>query len=94
MSRRNNVRGPTSALTEFLKVIIINYRARCFFITDLLLFQSQGITPTTIAARAATRTQNQVQVEPEAGPSTAPVRRNTSNSKRSRRVRGDSAQLN
>jgi hypothetical protein len=62
-----------------------------FFDTDLLLFQSQGITPTTIAARAATRRQNQVQVDPEAGPSTAPVTRNSSN--RSRRVR-DSAQLN
>ncbi|KAF5344081.1 hypothetical protein D9758_008903 [Tetrapyrgos nigripes] len=42
---RNNVRGPTSALTEFLR--------------------SSGITPTTVARRAATRNQD----EPVAGPS-------------------------
>ncbi|KAI0339480.1 RNI-like protein [Trametopsis cervina] len=45
MSRRNNVRGPTSALTEFLR--------------------EQGITPTTVARRAQTRTTEQ----PVAGPS-------------------------
>ncbi|PPQ73574.1 hypothetical protein CVT24_007460 [Panaeolus cyanescens] len=46
---RNNVRGPTSALTEFLR--------------------AQGITPTTVANRAATRqNQNQGQ-QAEAGPS-------------------------
>ncbi|KAF5386700.1 hypothetical protein D9615_002106 [Tricholomella constricta] len=45
MSRNNNVRGPTSALTEFLK--------------------ASGITPTTIARRAATQQDEQ----PVAGPS-------------------------
>ncbi|KAF5318044.1 hypothetical protein D9619_012123 [Psilocybe cf. subviscida] len=50
---RNNVRGPTSALTEFLR--------------------SQGITPTTVANRAATRnrTQQPADAQPEAGPSNA-----------------------
>ncbi|KAG5642850.1 hypothetical protein DXG03_002027 [Asterophora parasitica] len=45
MSRNNNVRGPTSALTEFLR--------------------ASGITPTTVARRAATQNDDQ----PVAGPS-------------------------
>ncbi|KAJ7212921.1 RNI-like protein [Mycena pura] len=45
----SNVRGPMSALTEFLR--------------------STGITPTTIARRAATRDQDETQNQPEAGPS-------------------------
>ncbi|KAF8638840.1 hypothetical protein AX17_001898 [Amanita inopinata Kibby_2008] len=53
MSRRasNNVRGPTSALTEFLR--------------------ESGITPTTVARRAATRNQDQPEQtqQPVAGPS-------------------------
>ncbi|KAL0958192.1 hypothetical protein HGRIS_000355 [Hohenbuehelia grisea] len=55
---RNNVRGPTSALTEFLR--------------------TQGITPTTVARRAATRAQNQDENQPEAGPSTPRRRGNGS----------------
>ncbi|KAE9410577.1 RNI-like protein [Gymnopus androsaceus JB14] len=46
---RNNVRGPTSALTDFLR--------------------EHQITPTTVAARAATANQNQPQ--PVAGPSSS-----------------------
>ncbi|KAH9483476.1 DNA repair protein rhp7 [Psilocybe cubensis] len=48
---RNNVRGPTSALTEFLR--------------------ASGITPSTIASRAATRNQQRAEEQPVAGPSRA-----------------------
>ncbi|KAF8162684.1 hypothetical protein B0H34DRAFT_692552 [Crassisporium funariophilum] len=75
MSRTNNVRGPTSALTDFLR--------------------ASGITPTTIANRAATRVRPQDQDQPVAGPSTAqesePItsaNRSTARSRRSTRASG------
>ena len=60
---RNNVRGPTSALTEFLKVSqhhILEFDQEC--LKDRL--QASGITATSIARRNATRDR-----EPVAGPS-------------------------
>ncbi|KAF8891110.1 hypothetical protein CPB84DRAFT_1939292 [Gymnopilus junonius] len=66
---RNNVRGPTSALTEFLR--------------------DSGITPTTIARRAATRAQPQAaeqnEEQPVAGPSRAPDAESSARSGRPRR---------
>lgn len=60
---RNNVRGPTSALTEFLRVCEL-YDLSTFWRLNHIFFQESGITPTTIARRAATREQ-----QPVAGPS-------------------------
>jgi DNA repair protein RAD7 len=58
---RNNVRGPTSALTEFLKV---GPQFRPTHLTELF-YQESGITPTTIARR------REAQRQPVAGPSNA-----------------------
>jgi hypothetical protein len=63
MSRSNNVRGPTSALTEFLKVCQIDDISTVLE-TQSHFFQESGITPTTVARRVATREQ-----QPVAGPS-------------------------
>lgn len=63
MSRTNNVRGPTSALTEFLRVGG-NFAFGQSRILVSSVFQESGITPTTVARRVATRDQ-----QPIAGPS-------------------------
>ncbi|KAJ3807138.1 RNI-like protein [Lentinula lateritia] len=70
-SRRNNVRGPTSALTDFLRASIDT------FISDL----EQNITPTTVATRVATQNQpaagssNSAQT-PDSAEEPVPLRRN------------------
>ncbi|KAH6899224.1 DNA dependent ATPase [Coprinopsis sp. MPI-PUGE-AT-0042] len=63
MSRRasNNVRGPTSALTAFLRVCAPIWQHRI----------DAGITHATIARRRATQQQPD-NAQPQAGPSTAP----------------------
>ncbi|KAK7060603.1 UV-damaged DNA-binding protein rad7 [Paramarasmius palmivorus] len=68
MSRNagNAVRGPTSALTEFLR--------------------SSGITPSTVARRAAAR--NQQETQPEAGPSSAGPSNQGDEQESPRRTRG------
>ncbi|ESK96042.1 dna dependent atpase [Moniliophthora roreri MCA 2997] len=72
MSRNagNAVRGPTSALTEFLR--------------------SSGITPSTVARRAATQNQRENQLE--AGPSTAGPSEQGDSEESSRRGRRSRAQ--
>lgn len=71
MSRRanNNVRGPTSALTDFLRVRRLLERSYSVFIALVCATQESGITPTTVARRARTRNQDQAQDQPQAGPS-------------------------
>lgn len=66
MSRGNNVRGPTSALTEFLRVSV-SFGVVIGYVLKLWRRQESGITPTTVARRARTREVPQ----PEAGPSNA-----------------------
>lgn len=73
MSRRinNNVRGPTSALTDFLRVCLPPRQPQFVLIAHATPIQESGITPTTIARRARTRNQDQPQDQPAAGPSAA-----------------------
>lgn len=66
MSHPNNVRGPTSALTEFLRVLVIFFPLHCSRNLSFPL-QESGISVATIARRARnTRNQRQGQEDPTA----------------------------